>query len=320
MKHQRILILGGTGFVGKHLASRLARENRDVTVLTRRDRRRDDLWVLPTVRVVETDVYDEAKLAREMQGHDAVINLVGILNEKGRDGGGFQRAHVDLTEIVIRACRRAGIRRLLQMSALGAGKGRSHYLRTRGEAERLVNAAGRKDLQTTVFRPSVIFGPGDSFFLRFAFLLRLFWVLPLACPDAKFSPVFVGNVAEAFCRALDDRETFGSTYELCGPRTYTLRELVAYAREQKGVRCWIWGIPDWMARMQARVMEFVPGKPFSMDNYLSMQTDSVCSGDGLAELDIQPLSVEAVVPGYLGRNSRQHRLTAYRTRHTDVQG
>lgn len=314
MKHERILILGGTGFVGTHLAARLAREDRLVTVLTRHDRRRHDLWVLPTVRIVETDVYDEDKLVHEMAGHDAVINLVGVLNEKGRDGSGFQRAHVDLTETVIRACRRAGVRRLLQMSALGAGKGRSHNLRTRGEAERLVNAAGRKDLRTTVFRPSVIFGPGDSFFLRFAFLLRLLPVLPLACPGARFAPVFVGNVAEAFCRSLDDRDTFGKTFELCGPTTYTLRELVEYAGRQKGVRCLIWGLPGWMSRMQARVLEFVPGKPFSMDNYLSMQTDSVCASDGLTALGIQPLSVAAVVPGYLGRDSRQHRLAAYRSR------
>lgn len=314
MKHQRILILGGTGFVGTHLGARLDRMGREVTVLTRHDRRRHDLWVLPQVRVVVTDPYDEDKLVHEMAGHDAVINLVGILNEKGRDGSGFRRAHVEFTETVIRACRRAGVRRLLQMSALGAGKGRSHYLRTRGEAERAVNAAGRKDLRTTVFRPSVIFGPEDSFFLRFAFLLRLLPVMPLACPEAKLAPVFVGNVTEAICRALDARDAFGRTYELCGPRTYTLRELVRYAKEQKGVRCLIWGLPDWLSRLQGRVFDFVPGKPFSTDNYLSLQTDNVCSEDGLKQLGIQPLAVEAIVPGYLGRNSRQHRLAGYQSR------
>lgn len=307
-------MLGGTGFVGTHLAARLSREGRQVTVLTRHDQRRHDLWVLPEVRVVVTDVYDEDKLAHEMDGHDAVINLVGILNEKGRDGSGFQKAHVRLTETVIKACRRAGVKRLLQISAIGAGVGRSHYLRTRGEAENIVNAAGRKDLRTTIFRPSVIFGPEDSFFLRFAGLLRLLPLLPLACPGARFKPVFVGNVAEAYLRALDSRDSFGRTYELCGPGVYTLRELVVYAREQKGVRCIVWGLPDWLSRLQGRIMDFVPGKPFSTDNYLSMQTDSVCREDGLAQLGIQPLSVEAIVPGYLGRDSRQHRLAAYRSR------
>lgn len=313
MKHQRILMLGGTGFVGTHLAARLDRQGRQVTVLTRHDRRRHDLWVLPSVRIVQTDVYDEDKLVHELEGHDAVINLVGILNEKGRDGSGFERVHVRLTETVIRACRRAGVKRLLHMGALGSGKGRSHYQRTRAEGERLVQAAGSKDLRTTIFKPSVIFGPGDGFFMRFAFLLRLSPVLPLACPDTRFAPVFVGNVTEAFCRTLDDRNTFGRRYELCGPHVYTLRELVRYAREQKGVRCLIWGLPDWLARLQGRVFDFVPGKPFSTDNYLSLQNDSVCSEDGLTELGIQPLSVEAIVPGYLGRNSRQHRLAAYRS-------
>lgn len=317
MKHQRILILGGTGFVGTHLASRLSRMGREMTVLTRHDGQRHDLWVLPSVRVVKANVYDKDKLAHEMAGHDAVINLVGILNEKGRDGSGFRRAHVTLTETVITACRRAGIKRLLHMSALGAGIGRSHNLRTKYEAEQLVKAAGKKDLFTTVFKPSVIFGPGDSFFMRFGGMLRLLPVLPLACPDARFAPVFVGNVAEAFCRALDDRESFGRSYELCGPGTYTFRELVAYARDVKNTRCLIWGLPDWMSRLQARVCDFVPGKPFSTDNYLSLQTDNVCSEDGLRELDIQPMAVESVVPGYLGAGSRQHRLAAYRKRRAD---
>lgn len=313
MKHQRILILGGTGFVGTHLAARLNREGRDITVLSRYDRRRHDLWVLPRVRVVTADTHDEDRLAHEMAGHDAVINLVGILNEKGRDGSGFHHAHVAFTETVIRACRRAGVKRLLHMSALGAGIGHSHNLRTKYEAEQLVKAAGKKDMRITVFKPSVIFGPGDSFFRRFGGMLRLLPVLPLACPDARFAPVFVANVAEAFCRALDNRESFGRSYELCGPRTYTFHELVAYAREVKNTRCLIWGLPDWLARLQARVFDFVPGKPFSMDNYRSLQTDNVCSEDGLRELDIQPLAVESVVPTYLGAGHRQHRLSAYRS-------
>lgn len=314
MKHRRILILGGTGFVGTHLATRMARRDFEITVLTRHDAQRHDLWVLPAVRVAQSDVYNDEKLAHEMQGFDAVINLVGILNEKGRDGSGFRRAHVTLTETLIRACRAAGVRRLLHMSALGAGRGESHYLRTKGESERLVLAAGKKDLNVTVFKPSVIFGPGDGFYRRFGALARLLPVLPLACPDARFSPVFVGNVADAFIRALDDPACFGRSFELCGPRTYTLREVVVYACDLKRTRCLIWGLPDWMARLQARVCDFVPGKPFSTDNYRSLKLDSVCSEDGLRELGIRPVSAEAVVPGYLGATSRQHRLGAFRSR------
>lgn len=290
----------------------MARRDYTMTVLTRRERQRHDLWVLPAVRIVEADVYNVDRLAHEMRGHDAVINLVGILNERGRDGSGFRRAHVTLTENVISACRKASVRRYLHMSALGAGRGESHYLRTKGEAERLVLAAGKKDLWVTVFKPSVIFGPGDAFLRRFAGLARLLPVLPLACPEARFAPVFVGNVTDAFIRALDDEHTFGRSYELCGPKVYTLRELVTYARDLKGTRCLIWGIPGWMARLQARVCEYVPGKPFSMDNYRSLKLDSVCSEEGLRELGIRPTSVEAVAPGYLGATSRQHRLNAFR--------
>src|SRR5690606_20447992 len=133
------------------------------------------------------------------RGADAVINLVGILNEKGRDGSGFERAHVELTEVVIDACRSAGVSRLLQMSALNAGRGQSHYLRTRGESEARVRASR---LDWTIFPPSVIFGPGDGLYNRFAGLLRPLPVLPLACAGAKFAPVYVGDVVEAFARAV----------------------------------------------------------------------------------------------------------------------
>jgi len=313
MKHRRILILGGTGFVGTQFSARLARAGIEATVLTRHDRRRDDLWVLPNVRVVETDVYDRDKLTHELRGHDAAVNLVGILNEKGRKGKGFRRAHVTLVETLLAACREAGVKRLLHMSALGTVRGESHYLRTKREAEKLVLAA-RDELDVTVFKPSVIFGPGDGFYRRFGSLARLLPVLPLACPDARFAPVFVGNVAEAFLCALNDRNTFGRSYELCGPRAYSLREVVAYARDLKDTRCLIWGLPDFLARLQALVCDFVPGKPFSTDNYKSLKTDSVCSEEGLRELGIHAVSVEAAVPGYLGNTSRDHRLSAYRSR------
>lgn len=313
-KHQRILILGGTGFVGMQLCARLARAGREVTVLTRRDGQRGDLWVLPKLRVVEANVYDPDVLTHELRNHDAAINLVGILNESGRDGSGFRRAHVELTETLIRACRKAGVQRYLHMSALGAGEGRSHYQTTKGEAEHIALAAGKKDLRVTVFKPSVIFGPGDSFILRFAKLLRWFWVLPLACPQARMQPVFVGNVAEAIIRCLDNPATFGKSYQLCGPNTYTLQELVRYTAERMNKRRLIIPLPNWASKLQGWVCDFVPGKPFSTDNYRSLQTDNVCSRNGLKALGIQASSLEAVVPGYLGTNQRQHRIGLARKR------
>ena len=305
MKIRTLCVLGGTGFVGRALVQRLAGEGRQARVLTRYRERHRALLVLPTLELVQADVHDPQTLVEHFRGCDAVVNLVGILNEKGHDGRGFWTAHVELARKVVEACRGAGVRRLLHMSALNADAthGPSHYLRTKGEAEDLVHAAS--DLQVTSFQPSVIFGPGDGFFNRFARLLKLTpGVLPLACPQARFSPVYVGDVAAAFVAALDDRTSAGRRYELCGPRSYTLKQLVQYTARCAGLKRWIVGLSDRLSRLQASVFEYLPGKPFSYDNYLSLQTDSVCRENGLMSLGITPTPVEAVVPGCLGRKAQ----------------
>lgn len=309
MKVRSLCILGGTGFVGHRLLNLLAAEGRQVKVLTRRRERHRDLWVLPTVDLVEADIHDPAALREAFRGCDAVVNLVGILNEKGRDGRGFRRAHVELPRKIVQACRETGVRRLLHMSALhaDAARGPSHYLRTKGEGEDLVHAAAADGLQVTSFRPSVIFGPRDSFINRFAKLLRLApYFFPLACPEAKFAPVYVGDVAQAFVNSLDHPASFGQRYDLCGPRVYTLREIVELTARYHGLRRKVIGLNDTLSRWQARLLEHLPGKPFSLDNYLSLQVDSVCRDhNALPQLGITPTSLEAVVPGYIaGRYAR----------------
>ena len=219
MKPGHIVILGGTGFVGSHLVPRLQRDGHRITVLSRNRDRRRELSVLPGVRVVNADVHDPADLRRHLEGADAAVNLVGILNERGSDGSGFRKAHVDLTRSLVESCIATGVPRLLQMSALRAGEGASHYLKTRGEAERIVQAS---PLAWTIFRPSVIFGPGDGLFFRFASLLRVAPVLPLARAGAMFQPVYVRDVAEAFARALAHPRTAGQVFELGGPRSIAL--------------------------------------------------------------------------------------------------
>ena len=295
----RICILGGTGFVGRRLAARLVRLGHQVKALTRHRFLHTDMLVLPTLTLVETDVYDAGVLRGEFEGMDAVVNLVGILNERGHKGAGFKVAHVELAECVLEACREARVRRLLHMSALGADRqGPSHYLRTKGEAASKVLAA--KGLEATVFEPSVIFGPGDSFLNRFAGLLkRLPLVFPLAFPDARFAPVYVGDVAEAFARCLEERRGVDQRYVLCGPKEYQLRELVAYTARLSGRRRFILGLPRPAAWLQAAVMEWLPGKPFSLDNYRSLTRDSVSEVDGLAMLGIAATPLEAVAPLYL---------------------
>lgn len=309
MNQRHIVVLGGTGFVGNHLVPALSRAGWRVTVASRNAERQRELAVLPGVRVVSADVHDRSALAELLQGADAAINLVGILNEPGFKGTGFRRAHVDLTAALIDACRQAGVDRLLQMSALNAGRGNSHYLITRGDAEARVRAS---PLRWTIFQPSVIFGPGDGLFFRFARLLALAPLLPLAKPNAKFAPVHVGDVVQAFLKALEDPATVGQTYELYGPQVMTLREIVDYTARHRGLRRWILPLPDALGRLQAAIFDFVPGKPFSSDNWKSLQLDSVGGIDGLFRLGISKTPVDAIMPVLLARSGKQARLDRYR--------
>ena len=311
MKTTSVCILGGTGFVGRHLVNRLAHDGVRCRVLTRRPHRHRHLGVARGTELVEANLHDRDTLIRQFAGQDAVINLVGILNEGA--GESFRRVHYELPLAVLTACQSAGVPRLLHMSALNADEehGTSEYLRTKGAAEnQLHRNAGA--VGVTSFRPSVIFGPDDSFFNRFATLLRIPGPFPLACPDARFAPVYVGDVAEAFARALTDPSTIGKRYDLCGPRVFTLRELVAYTADAMGERKPIAGLSDALSRLQARVLGVLPGHPFTMDNYRSMQMDSVCEHDGLGMLGITPTDVDAIVPYVLGNRLPKQRLDSMR--------
>lgn len=307
---QRIVVLGGSGFVGRRLLRRLADDGHQLLLLSRNLGAHEDRLLPPGVRLSQVDVYDGDAMARAFAGADAVVNLVGILNERGHDGSGFRKAHVELTRTVIAACQAAGVRRLLQMSSLNAGRGCSHYLASRGEAEGVVRDSGQ---DWTIFEPSVIFGVGDGLFFRFAALLRSLPVLPLARANAKFAPVFVGDVAEAFARALRDPATVGETYELYGPEVVTLRQVVEMTAKQLGLRRWIVPLPDWLGRLQALACDFVPGKPFSSDNFRSLLTDAVGGIDGLHRLGIEPTRLSRTLPSLLGHaEDRQSRLARYR--------
>lgn len=307
MSYETICVLGGTGFVGQHLVNRLTQHGYRVRVLTRRRERHRSLIVNPNVTLIEADIYDRDSLVRNFSGVDAIINLVGILNESGKKGEGFQRTHVELPRNIVAAALASGVGRLLHMSALNADAKEtdSLYLKSKGEGEDLLHAAAREGLVVTSFRPSVIFGPGDSFFNRFATLLNIAPLLfPLACPNSRFAPVCVTDVAEAMCRSLDIA-TGGERLDLCGPDVLTLMQVVEYTRDQLDKHGYIMGLGDGLSRLQARLLGFMPGKPFSMDNYYSLQKDSVCSNNALPSLGITPTPIAAVVPAYLaGQNAR----------------
>jgi len=311
---RKIAIIGGTGFVGQHIASVLAKKGYwQIKILTRRREDKRHLLVLPTAEVITTDLYNQDALNKQLKDCDTVINLVGILNERGHDGEGFYKAHVELAEKVIEACQVNGIKRLLHMSALNADaeKGSSHYLRTKGKAENLVLSAD--NIHTTSFKPSVIFGGNDSFFNRFAQLLKLMPAFfPLACPDAKFAPIWVNDVAHAMVNSIDRPDTFGKAYNLCGPKVYTLRELVEYTAKNLGLRRKVIGLSDSMSHLQARVFERIPGKPFSVDNYGSLQTDSICDANHLVGLGVEAHAIETIMPKFLAATTPRDHYQRFR--------
>ena len=310
---QSIVVLGGTGFLGTRLVARLIKDGHQVTVLSRDREQHKHLLVLPGLTLENCDVYAEAYLSERFRGKDVVINLIGILNERGFGGSGFRRAHTELTRGVLQAARSAGATRLLQVSALKAAPDApSYYLRSKGEAEQLIRDSGAA-LDWTIFQPSVMFGPGDSFLIRFARLLATIpGVLPLAKPSARFQPVFVDDVVEALRRCLHGGSCSRQTYELGGPHIYSLREIVNLVAKLTGRRRWIMGLPDPLAWLQGLAMNFVPGRPFSSDNYRSLTVDSVCTQDGFAKLGIKPQSMVASASQYLGALEDNARLSRNR--------
>ncbi len=300
---RKICLLGGTGFIGRHAAARLVARNHDVTVLTRARHRNRGLLVLPTLRMVEGDPFDPCTLAAAMAGADTVVNLVGIVNEGRRRKHGFERVHVQFTGMALAAAVDAGVTRYVQVSALKAGAdGPSRYLRSKGAAEREVRES---QLDWTILQPSVVFGPEDRFSHRLARLLRRMPALPMVRPNARIAPVFVGDVAEAIARVIETPAAVGQTYQLCGPRVYSLQEATTLIGRMTGAPRAVLRLPDTVAKLLSRVMEFAPGKPFSVDNYLTLCVHNICDSGapGLRALGISPMAFETGLRLYLGPGS-----------------
>jgi NADH dehydrogenase len=313
---RNFLILGGTGFVGRSVAEKLVERSGGaggrIRVATRRFPRARHLQLLPTVEIACGDVHDEATLARMLRDTDTVINLVAILHGSEE---AFERVHVRLPARLAAACKAAGVRRVIHVSALGAATdGPSRYQRSKGRGEEALRAAG---LDLTLLRPSVIFGERDRFLNLFARIQSIFPLLPLAGADTRFQPVWVEDVASAVVAAIDDPTTIGTTIECCGPRVYTLAELARAAGKWSGAQRPVFAMPAPLARLQALLMEWLPGTPLmSRDNLDSMRVANVAGGKlpGLERLGIEPVPLEAIAPRYLGHVSGEKRLEAWRAR------
>jgi len=305
MKFDRVLVLGGSGFVGRHLVAELVRRGIRVTVPSRRRERAKHLILLPTVDVVDADINARGVLEHLARGQNAVINLVGILH------GDFARVHVELPLATLSACRAAGVKRLLHMSALGASADApSEYQRTKAKGEQAVLDA--EDLQVTVFRPSVIFGPEDQFLNRFATMTRFMAVLAVPCPKARFQPVYVGDVARVMATALSETEAHRKRYELGGPREYTLKELVELVCAFTHRSRLVIGLPDRLSYLQAWTLEHLPGKLMTRDNYRSMQVPNTTNAE--FPFGIERHALEALAPAYLTPSGPRERYPQLRWR------
>jgi uncharacterized protein YbjT (DUF2867 family) len=306
-----VCLLGGTGFVGRAIADRATARGIRVRVLTRSLPRARNLTVLPTVELMAGDPHDEKTLQAAFEGMDAAVNLIGILHEGRRQR--FAEVHAQLPRKVAQACRAEGVQHVVHVSALGASdKAPSRYLRSKAAGEAALRLAAT-ELPWTVLRPSVIFGEDDRFLNLFADLVKLFPVVPLAGAQARFQPVWVEDVARCCVAALGNPAAYGEAFDLCGPRVYTLEELVRFVASTLGLDRAIVRLPAPLAQLQAFVLEHLPGKLMTRDNLRSMSIASVCSGRAPDFCALEPSSIEAIVPAYMGPQSIGARYARYRS-------
>jgi len=314
VKVETVCLIGGSGFLGRHIAHLLAQRTVQARIPTRRrELVKQELIILPTAEVIEADVHDPQTLSRLVAGCDAVVSLAGILHE--RKPGDFARVHTELPRRIVDACRANGVRRLVHVSALKAAHDApSEYLRTKAGGEQQIRVAEASGIRTTIFRPSVIFGRGDGFLNLFAGLLRWLPAVALACPNARFQPIWVEDVARAIVESFAESATFSASYDLCGPKVYRLRELVEYVGQVTGRRRPIFGLSDRLSYLQAWAMECLPVKLMTRDNIASMRVDNTCSCAFPAVFGFEPSSLEAVAPTYLGDHLPNARLDRLRVR------
>ena len=296
----KIIILGGTGFIGSQLSAKLSSLCDKIFVLTRNIEANKDLKLIPNLEIIQANVLDERSLNAMFSGSDIVINTVGILNEFGRDNT-FNNLHYELTKKISNAIKLNKVKRYLHISSLNADpRATSKYLITKGLAENYIRDYTDSFCNTTIFRPSIVFGEDDSFFNKFSTILRFSPVFPLACPNSKFMPIYVNELTDFMLSTISDNTTYGQKIDVTGPNEYTFRQLIDITLEALKIRRLIIPLNYTLSKLQAAIFQRLPGKLFTLDNFLSLQTDS-CSTKGFKG----KLTVEDIVPGYLNFSLKQ---------------
>ena len=296
----KIIILGGTGFIGSQLSAKLAPLCDQICVLTRNVEANKDLKLIPNLEIIQTNVLEERNLNTIFSGSDVVINTIGILNEFNKDNT-FEIMHFGLTKKISNAIKLNKIKRYLHISSLNADpRAISQYLITKGLAENYIQSETSSFCNTTIFRPSIVFGEADSFFNKFSTILKYSPVFPLACPNSKFMPIYVNELTDFMIDTIKDNKTYGQKIDVTGPNEYTFRQLIDITLKALKIRRLIIPLNYTLSKLQAAVFQRLPGKLFTIDNFLSLQIDS-CSREGFKG----KLSLEDIVPGYLNFSSKQ---------------
>ena len=306
-KLRKIIILGGTGFIGSHLANKIFKLSEKVCILSRFTNSNHDLKLIPNVEIIQTNVQDERSLIHNFKDCDLVINTIGILNEYNQDNT-FEKLHYELTKKISNALAKNKIKRYLHISSLNADvHARSEYLRTKGQAESYLLETTKKFSNITIFRPSIVFGEDDSFFNKFSQILKFAIIFPLACPKSKFMPIYVDDLTEFMMNSINDINTYGQTFDATGPKEYTFQELINITINTLKIKRFVVPLNQTLSRLQARVFQNLPGKIFTMDNYYSLQVDSISSSGYKGTSNL-----EDIVPRYLNINYKQKRMMKLR--------
>lgn len=306
-KFSKVVILGGTGFIGAQLATKLSPISEKIVIPTRNIESNSGLKMIPNLKIIRTDIKDERSINQLFKDADLIINTVGILNELDEDNS-FDKIHYQITKKISHCIKKNNIKRYLHISSLNADpKSIGKYLKSKGQAEDFLISETSSFCKLTIFRPSIVFGESDSFFNKFATLLKFLPIFPLACPNAKFMPVYVEDLTDFMISTINNVDSYGKKIDVTGPNEYTFRELINQTLRALKIKRIIIPLNNFLSQVQARVFEKLPGKLFTMDNYQSLQIDS-CSDKGFKGSS----SLEDIVPQYLNIKYKQERFEKLR--------